>query len=452
MKRSLLILLILFITPSVLQAQSGEKKGDVNLNGSQELILVIDAGMEITLTGSNVQNLSYEYSFNGNDEAYQHFFQNFNPEFKIEGSKAWFIIDFPNQKGTRVNHKISTHSIDLLLPENMIVNLETRYSKVSASNFDRGLSVKNRSGLVRVRNAKQVVSVNNEYGNVVIQDVEGELSISNRSAKVDVKNIKGNVSMSTQYSKMNISKIEGTIDISNRSGTLNAFDITGDMKLSGSYMEYELTNISGDIDMSNRSGKVVINGSSSFTMSGEYTHVDASDITGIRGVEISGKSAGITLKDVTNHTYINGQYLKINLENIGGEAKITNKSAEVRIDGLEKDLVIEGEYMPITVKNFKGSNLSVVNRSNDISIEALNELEAINIESEYGDVTLNLKKAFSGSVQIETKYGKFSSTLPITMKNTTTNNNEQIISGIVGNGNGQMVIKTRNADVKINQK
>ncbi|MBO6525167.1 MAG: DUF4097 family beta strand repeat protein [Balneolaceae bacterium] len=450
MKKLLIPILYLSISVS-LYAQEGSKKGEIDLSGINELYVMIDAGMEITLTGTNSQSLNYEYEFDGNAEAYSHFFENFAPELEQNGSQSRLVIDFPKQSGQRVNHRIKKHSINITLPRELILELETRYSKVSASDFTRGVDIKNRSGLVQIRNSKQLVSVKNEYGDVVITDVEGELTISNRSAKVDVKNITGNVTMSTQYSKMNISNIRGTVDISNRSGTLNAFDITGDMKLSGSYMEYELTDISGAIDMSNKSGKVTLDSSHSFAMSGEYTHVNAVNITGERGVEISGKSATITLTNVTENVSIDGQYLKISLKDIDGEAQIYNKSAEVRIDGLGENLLIEGEYMPVNVKNFKGSTLEIINRSNDITVEAINELDLVMIDSQYGDVTLHLKKKYSGSINVETRYGKFTSSLVIDSQQLTKSNNELVLSGTVGSGNGQMVIKTRSADIRVDQ-
>ncbi len=432
-------------------SKSNSKKGTFNLNGVRNLSIMIDAGMEITLTGSNTESLSYEYEFDGNEEAYNHFFENFDPELSNNGGEARLVIDFPKQSRKRVNHRIKTHSIQMSLPEDVVVELQTRYSKVKASDFIQGISIRNRSGQVSIENSKQVVSVNNEYGDVVLIGIEGEIMVSNRSANVDVRDISGNVSMSTEYSKMNISKIEGTVDISNRSGTLNAFDITGDMRLSGAYMKYELTNIQGDIMMSNKSGNVILDGSHSFSMSGEYTHVEASNISGVKGVEISGKSATISLKNILEDTFIDGQYLKINLQKVGGQARINNKSAEIRIDDLGEDLTIEGEYMPVTVKNFKGANIQIVNRSNDITVDALNDLRYVMIESEYGDVILNLKKKYSGSVDVETRYGTFDSSLSINSQQISKSDNELVISGEVGNGDSKMIIKTRNADVKVNQ-
>ncbi|MFV1884226.1 MAG: DUF4097 family beta strand repeat-containing protein [Balneola sp.] len=433
------------------ESKSNTKKGTFDFKGVTNLFIMIDAGMEITLTGSDTESLTYEYEFEGNEEAYNHFFENFDPEFIDNGGEARLVIDFPKQTGKRVNHKTETHSLQISLPEDVVVQLQTRYSKVKASDFVQGISITNRSGRVSIQNSKQVVSVNNEYGDVVLIGIEGEIMVSNRSATVDVRDISGNVSMSTEYSKMNISKIEGTVDISNRSGTLNAFDITGDMRLSGAYMKYELTNIDGDIMMSNKSGNVILDGSHSFSLSGEYTHVEASNISGVKGVEISGKSATITLKNISEDTFIDGQYLKIDLQKIGGKARINNKSAAIQIDDLAEDLTIEGEYMPVTVKNFKGANLQIVNRSNNISVEALNDLKFLMIESEYGNVNLNLKKKYSGFIEVETRYGTFDSSLSIDSQQISKSDNELIISGKVGNGDGRMIIKTRNADVKVNQ-
>ena len=450
MKKILLSLAILFFYTAAF-AQSGAKNGEFDLSGINDLRMMVDTGMEITINGTDSKNLTYEYEFAGNKESYDHFFKNFDPEFESQGGRSSFAIEFPKQSGNRVNHEITRHTMVINLPRDIVFELVTRYSKVNASNFDRGVSILNRSGLVKIENVKQVVTVNNEYGDVIITNVDGELMILNRSANVDVRDIIGDVSMTTEYSKMNISKIQGTVDISNRSGTLNAFDITGDMKLSGSYMEYELTNISGDVSMSNKSGNVSITNANSFAINGEYTHVEATDITGSNGVELSGRSANVILKNIAENVLIDGQYLNINLQNIGGEARIYNKSAGVKIDGLEKDLMIEGEYIPIDVKNFRGANLEIVNRSNDITIEAVNELQNVSIESDYGDVTLRLKKKYAGSVNIETKYGKFISSMVLSSQQVSKSLNSQVISGAAGTGSGEMRIKTTNADIRVDQ-
>lgn len=450
MKKILLTLTLLLITSAVF-AQSGKKDGEFNASSLNELSIQIDAGMKISVTGTNSNTIKYEYDFDGNDEAYEHFFQNFNPEFDKSSGRARLIIDFPEQKRRRVNHEIKKHSLTISLPQDLALELSTRYSEVTVTNIEKGVSIQNRSGEVKVTDVQQMVMINNQYGRIDVSNINGDITLSNRSANVDIKDIVGSLEVDANYSKMNISKIDGEVFISNRSGTVNIFEIKGDLSANGPYVEYEITNIEGDVEISNRNGKVAINTARSLKVTGDYTYVNATNILSTQGVYLEGRSANVVLENIGGPTSITGQYLNLTLKNIQGSATIRNRSGKVNIDGLEERLSMHGEYIPLDVRNFKGENLQIVNRSGSTVIEALNTLNLIDIESQYGKVELTMKKEFNGEVTIESKYGKVISDLTLTTQNISTSSSEQVISGVAGNGSGKMVIKNRNGDIIIRQ-
>jgi hypothetical protein len=314
------------------------------------------------------------------------------------------------------------------------------------------LSVQNRSGFVKVDNIDQNVVISNEYGAVTATNINGEVMISNRSANVDVRNVTGPVTVNAEYSKLNISKIEGDLTTSNRSGVMNAFDIMGSIKADGPYMEYELTNIDGDVRISNKSGKVVVQTARSLIVNGDYTHITANGIKrDTRTVEIEGRSASIDLDNIAGDVMISGQYLNAHLTKIGGFAMIRNRSGEIMIEDIEKEVTISGEYLEIDLKKFKGDYLEIYNKSQGINIEALNALKGVTIENQYGDIELTMKAPFEGNVNIENEYGKFDSNLSLWNQQVNRGTNDLTISGTAGSGDGQMIIKNKNGDIKINQ-
>lgn len=449
MKKIILTPIILLI--SILAfGQSGTKDGRLSTSDLSQLLMRIDAGMEIKINGESSSNeMTYVYTFEGNEEAYKHYFENFSPIIESRGGEGRFIVEFPKQTGKRVNHQIKKHSLVFNIPSNLLIELATRYSQIDIKNFERGLSIHNRSGLVKIENAKQNIFVNNEYGAVDVSKISGELTISNRSARIDLKDVTGRVKINAEYSKMNLSKIDGDLDISNRSGVVNAFDILGSLTADGQYVEYELTNIDGDVIIENKSSKVIVNTARSLRITGDYTHVTASNITSEDGVAIDGRSANISLNTIRGNTTIIGQYLNIDLKKIFGFTSIYNRSAKITIDDLQNDLTIEGEYLPIKVKNFAGTNVNVINRSGSISLDALKALNNILIDSQYGKIELLMKEKFSGSVSINLRYGKLDSNLELATQSVSTSNTEKRISGQLGNGTGKMIIKNSNSDTII---
>ncbi|MEQ9265862.1 MAG: DUF4097 family beta strand repeat-containing protein [Balneolaceae bacterium] len=449
--KKILLTLTLLLTASTIFAQSGKKDGEFNASGVDELSIQIDAGMEISVTGTNSNTIKFEYDFDGNDEAYEHYFQNFNPEFDRSSGRARLIIDFPDQKKRRVNHRIKKHSLIISVPQNLALDLSSRYSEVTVTNIEKGVSIQNRSGEVKVIDVQQLVRINNQYGRIDVSNINGDIVLSNRSANVDVKNVVGRLEVDANYSKLNISKVDGEVFISNRSGTVNIFEIKGNLVTNGPYVEYEITNIEGDVEISNRNGKVVLDTARSLKITGDYTYLNASNILSTQGVYLEGRSANIVLENIGGPASITGQYLDMTLKNIDGPATIRNRSGKVNIDGLEEYLSMHGEYIPLDVRNFKGESVQIVNRSGSTVIEALNTLNLIDIESQYGKVELTMKKEFNGEVTIESKYGKVISDLTLTTQNISTSNNERLISGVAGNGSGRMIIKNRNGDIIIKQ-
>ncbi len=431
--------------------QDGTKEGEFDLEGITQLEVLVDAGMEITVKGDNSSRLTYKYYFKGNKLAYERYFENFDPELKQRGGEAMFEIDFPNINIKNETFRVDEHRLEITLPSELLLRLRSRYSQIEVDNIQLGLEVENRSGSVKARNISQTVRIYNDYGSIVAMNIDGELFIANRSASIDVQEIIGAVQISANYSKMNISKVDGDLDITNRSGVINAFDINGSITGSGPYIDYELTNIDGDIRVDNKSGKIAINSARSLRVVGDYTHVNASNITSFEGVSIEGRSANVDLKNIEGNVIVTGQYLNIDLEKVKGAASISNRSGKLFINDLEKDLTFRGEYVPISARNLKGANLNIDNKSGDMDIETVSDMENVIIKSNYGDVELFMKSEFNGEIKIETKYGKLNSDFTITGEQIAEFSNRRIITGTVGNasGNGKMEIITQNADVTI---
>ena len=448
--KNLAIILFILIPASVF-AQSGNKEGSFNTFNLDQLMIRIDAGMTINLKGSDTDQITYTYEFEGNDQAYNHLFMNFEPDFRLNGGNAYLNIEFPEHKKKNVNYRIKKNILTLNVPSKIDLEMVTRYSKIDITNIERTAKIENRSGYVKLNQIGESVTVYNEYGNVDVNSVAGDVEITSRSATVDAKNIKGNLKVSSNYSKMNLSKITGTLFVENKSGTVNAFDLDSDFRANGDYTDYELTNIRGNVQINNKNGTINLDGAESVFISGDYSNIKASNLRGEQ-VQIESKSAKLELNNVLGRLMINGGYLNIELEDIAKDVSITNRSGKVSASNLKGSCRISGDYNKIKLDDFEGSEIQIENRSGDIEINALNHLNLVNIESSYTTIKLNLASAFSGNVRFFVTYGKL--THPYKLNNATLvdERNSTKIEGTVGNGTGQMEIESRNGNVIITQK
>ena len=451
--RNFLLILTLSVLPISIYSQSGSKKGSFDAAKFDELDWRIGAGMKISVQGSsNTQNITYTYNFDGNREAYEHYFENFEPVLESNGGRALIKVEFPKNTNRKVNYRVEKHELIITMPSEVMLRMMTRYSNVEISSLNRGVEVNNRSGQVKVEDVNQNVTVNNPYGRVLVTNVKGDVLISNRSANIDVREIIGRVKLDVSYSKINVSKINGELDISNRSANVNAFDIQGKLTAKGPYVNYELTNIEGGITMENRSASVDVSGTPHLLVKGGYVNINALNITGDDGVSIEGRSASVGLKDVRKSVVVTGSYINIDLENIGGNVNIENRSGKIEIDGLENSLNVSGQYLPIEVMNFNGPSVQINNRSGSIEIESTSQIRHVDIKSEHGDVGLELKQSFSGIIDLELRYGDIETNLNLSDRNSIKEGNQQSLTGIAGNKRDSKIrIRNRSGNITVKQ-
>ena len=447
--KNLLVLLCILI-PISLSAQSGSKDGSFNASKIDQLQIIVDAGMTINITGSNTDKITYTYDFDGNDEAYNHRFLNFDPTFTSNSGNGLLKIEFPEHKKKNVNYRIKKNILTLNIPREIELRLDTRYSKVQINSIARTTNITNRSGSVKLRNIGQSATIDNDYGDIDAEFVNGDLTCSSRSSRIDVKNIQGNFKASSNYSKINVTKVTGQITIENKSGTINAFDLDSDFYSNGDYSDYELTDIRGEIQIMSKNGTVKIDKAESISIGGDYT-----DVTGInlRGddVQIQGKSAKVELDNVLGRVRIDGSYLDIELTNIEKEVYITNRSGKINAEMIKGSFQMYGDYNKIKLNKFLGDKIDIQNRSGNIDIDSESKLTQMIIDASYTDVQVNLESPFNGSVYFDVTYGKLEQPFKLNNATFTNENNSKIVEGSVGNENSVFRIKSRNGDVKVTQ-
>lgn len=441
-------LLLFIVIPSNLFGQSGTKNGAFEAKKLAQLSILIDAGMKISITGVDGDQITYDFEFDGNDQAYEHIFKNFDPVYEQIDGQASIMIEFPQQTRKNVNYRIKKSNLTINVPKDIELQLDTRYSKIEISSIARVTKVNNRSGSVKLRNIGQGAFIRNEYGDCDVESINGDVDITSRSSTIDAKNIRGNLIVNSDYSKLNLTKISGRLRLENKSGTVNAYDLDSDFISRGDYTKYELTDIRGNIQIENKSGTINIDKAENVSIRGDYTNINARDLNGEQ-IVIESKSANIKLENLLGEVIINGSYLDIGLINIAREVSVTNRSGKINAKELKSSFLIDGDYNTVKLDRFLGDKVNIQNRSGDIEINAINKLTHLVIESSYTSVDLNLAAPFEGKVSFDVTYGSLEQPFKLDNATFTDEKNSKIIKGSVGNGNGLLSIKSRNGDIRI---
>lgn len=468
------LLLLIYSTGYSQQMESGNKEGAVNADGVREIGINLGTGFTVTINGTDTDQISYQYSFEGNRLAYERNFK--RAEFNLDkrGSKALLTVRFPeldDMKDTgwvaqilnrdSYNFRIERQTLEISVPRAIAIRLQSRYSNVDVSNIERSVTIETRSGKVKADQLGGDLFIQNEYGNSTISDIRGNVELNSRSSsETTIKNVAGSVRANSFYSTMLLEDIQGDLDIQNRSGEMEVDRVQGTVTIQGDYTKIRLNDIPNDVNVESKSGSLIAQRLRTLRFSGEYTDVEASEITGTEGVDIKGRSSTITLKNVIGPAQISGEYLKIRLDEMSEEVRVSNRSGSVTGKNLYGSVGIDGEYTGVTLERYQGSKLRINNRSNDVSIHALGTLTEVDIRVVYGDVRLIMEEAYSGRLSLETRYGEISNNLRFsaTDRDTDTrissrNNNTKRISGTVGSDESNWIrIETQNGDIMIRQK
>ena len=224
---------------------------------------------------------------------------------------------------------------------------------------------------------KASLTVRSEKGDIVVSDLAGPVTVNNQNGDVDVRDTTGDV----------------TIDM--RHGDVKVSDTKGDIKLSGKGGEVEVTSATGGL-----------------TVDGEfYGPIRADKIA--KGVRYISQRSDITLSQLGGHLELSSGNLEIsdapgnlqlrtnrydmNLENLGGKAKIDNRdgSIEIRFSSPPKD--------DIEITNANATISLSLPASSTFEINA--DCHSCDIDSDFSGATLSKSSSGSGDNHLQGKYG-----------------------------------------------
>lgn len=472
MKRTTLLVTLLFLALApALSAQdtyTGETRDAIEARGVTNFQVELGNGFTVVLRGSDTDSISYHYQFEGNRLAHE---RNFNQaEFRLErqGATAMLSIQFPELEQMRRetnqswlqrlfgsdirNFNIEKQELRVNMPRDLAVHLATRYSDVDLSAIERDLEVTTRSGTVNIRDVGGNVNVRNEYGNATVEQVGGSLQLTSRSSDLAVRDVEGETRINSPYSNVEISDIRSRVSVQTQSGTLDAGQIRGPLQVQADYSKVTINGVEGAVSVRSRSGSLTVSDVPTLEFAGEYTDLQARNLTGSGTNTIGNRSASVNLTNVAGETRVTGEYMEVTLEDLRGDLHVQNRSGSVKGDGITHAARINGEYLDISLNRFSGSALHIRNQSGDVNVVSTGTLSQVDIQVTYGDVRFALGAAYNGRYSLSTQYGKLalgSSPFAVDLETDNPDARDQNVTGTVGTANNNFRIQARNGDVTV---
>src|SRR5690606_3257790 len=127
-------------------------------------------------------------------------------------------------KEVRYEAKVERAEMTLTVPEDVLLNIDSQYSDISASGLKRTLSIVGRNGVVNVEDHFADLRIDNMFGNVSIANIMGDAVVDRRSSRVTADRMEGRFQLSGQSIDFRGTKLMAGATIDNPWGKNNVSD------------------------------------------------------------------------------------------------------------------------------------------------------------------------------------------------------------------------------------
>jgi DUF4097 and DUF4098 domain-containing protein YvlB len=216
-----------------------------------------------------------------------------------------------------------------------------------------------------------------DKGDIVVSDITGPVNINNQNGDVEVRDTTGDVSIDMRHGDLKVSDTRGDIKLSGKGGEVDVTSATGGLTVDGEFY--------GPI----RADKVAkgvryISQRSDLTLSQLSGHLELS-------------SGNLEITDAPGNLQLRTNRYDVNVENVGGKAKIDNRDGrvELRFSSPPKD--------DIEITNANATISLSLPGSSSFEINA--DCHSCDIDSDFSAVTLAKTTTGSGDNHLQGKYG-----------------------------------------------
>ncbi len=342
---------------------------------------------------------------------------------------------------------------EIYVPQSNPLLAEVRYGSISLDGMKGPLELPGTGNTVVLRNCSDIREVANDYGKTTIERSGGALQLSCKSGSISIDQFDGKADIEADYSNITVRDISRSLTIHSSSGTTKVEHVGSNATIWSDYSTITANNIAGMLDIQDKSGKVRAKGVDGVRISGDYSTIEVSDVSGksAKEIQIDGQSGLISVSDAVGNVKIDNPYGNVELRNIRGNVDVVSKSSRITGSKMTGDWRSETEYCSLSISETSARQIVMTNTGGKIELSVTTPPTSVDIKNEYADVNVDLPPGFSGEVDINVTYGHIETNLPLPRIKSFDAGGGYAL-GKIGNGSGKLSVETKSGNVKVIQR
>ena len=380
---------------------SAEESETLEVGGPVSLKVVDDAG-DVTIRGADVEEVSIDITktgFGRNQAQAEELLENI--EYKIEqnDNSITLTFDYP-----RAN-----------------TNIIQQVDFVVTVPFETTVDIKSSFGEIKVSDIQGEVVLDNEFGNISVDRVDGALEVRTSSGQVNVTSVKAgsqNVDIYSGFGTITLKQVSGeNITIESKSGKL-------ELEIVRATQEMNLHTDFGNLDFMTGSAEVL----EARTNSGS---IKLTSVTVAGELILRDDFGDVTLDQVKAASY-----------------DVESNSGTITVDGVKGPVRAHTGFGNINIRNAEDVTLDLDTNSGSIDFSGLLGEGPHTVHSDFGDIELNIPADSALNIDIETKFGRITSDIPITVT-LTGEITQGRQSGTINGGGAGIKVDTNSGNISI---
>jgi DUF4097 and DUF4098 domain-containing protein YvlB len=383
------------ITASAEESQTLEVDGPV-------LLKVVDDAGDVSITGADVDEVSISITktgFGRNQVQAEELLESIDYKIEQKDNSITLTFDYP-----RAN-----------------TNIIQQVDFVVMVPFETTVDIKSSFGEINVSDIQGDVVLDNEFGNISVDKADGALEIRTNSGQVDVTSVQAgsqNVEIYSGFGTISLEQVSGAdITIESKSGKLELENVraTKEMNLHTDF---------GNLDF----------------MTGSAARLEARTNSGSIKLTAVTVSGSLTLRD---------DFGDVTLDRVRAASyEVESNSGSITIDGVRGPVMAHTGFGNIDILNAEDVALDLDTNSGSIEFSGSLGEGPHTVHSDFGDIELNIPADSALTIDIETKFGRITSDIPITVTLTGEITQGQQ-SGTINGGGAEIKVDTNSGDISI---
>jgi len=342
-----------------------------------------------------------------------------------------------------LDKKSYTVDITIKMPKGKTVIIENKYGDINIEETDGLVEIDNYNGDIAVFESKSV-EIQIKYGDTEIESIDGDVEVDYYNGDLRVKDVDGSLTGDGKYADVYIDNIKEAVNIINYMGKIDLRDIQKSSSIESKYGDIKVSNVAGNLAVDNYNGNLIIEEiEGTLIINSKYGNLDISQIN--KGVNIINYNGDIELNNLADSVYVNNKYGKITATEIGKDLNFSNYNGNIKLESIGGFIKTNITYGNLDISS-AAPRIKAYIYNGDVKIKKIiGGNPDIHIESKYGKVKLEIPFESSAKFDLQTKSGNIIQ--KIAPGKISSKNGIKSMQGLIGSGQGTIIIKGDNTDI-----